>query len=567
MTHEEAQKELDSRLIPFSRFGKAKKANGELTDGEKEELIQLVIDYKSNIKSMSMQQVIEKIAVIIKAYWVRAEKTGINVKGAGNAVANQIEYPFIIRQVLFYFTVEYIWSGNGTQKDIIEGLKTYGIKVSHNFFSRTGYTPNEYCEYMCYKQPQMVADYKGQKKGELAEAIKGLVYQAGRFNAFADIFGGSGAASVAFPKRRSSRYMYNDIDIMTYNLFRVISNNKLYWKCYKCLEKLINAVEGYGVLFGDVDFEKEIQDYFNNKRTDNSDEKNIVRRDIPKNDDEKLQRRFYQYYAYFYNLTNKDDKVRQEELQSDEMKIRYAVAEIVFQSLTTNGTIGVSEILRMMYSSEGKKRRGTKPYKFLEKNFEILVKDMHKEIKRIQCYNKGFDTFIDECMKMERKEKKKENILFYSDSPYLETSRYRGKEDFTFAEMKLLIDKLVESKQKFIFSCRATGLTARGNEDNKKNEYIARHVFGVFLDYWEYGKKKFWVLVPNRGTSLVDMLTGKRVTEVMLTNYEILDFDGFKAYTFQDLLEVMLVYGRVDDKDERLKNWTGMIERLREKWQ
>lgn len=47
-----------------------------------------------------------------------------------------------------------------------------------------------------YTQPELPANYKGNKCGELAVAIRNLVYQDGKYDIFCDVFGGSGGASI-----------------------------------------------------------------------------------------------------------------------------------------------------------------------------------------------------------------------------------------------------------------------------------------------------------------------------------------------------------------------------------
>ena len=84
---------------------------------------------------------------------------------------------------------------------------------------------------VAYSQPVILFSYNGQKDKELGIAVKNLVYQAGKYTKFVDVFGGTGSASLAFPKRGYGEgkrgyvpYKYNDLDADLCNLYTVIKS-------------------------------------------------------------------------------------------------------------------------------------------------------------------------------------------------------------------------------------------------------------------------------------------------------------------------------------------------------
>ena len=93
------------------------------------------------------------------------------------------------------------------QREVIDYLKAKGISISNNFISRQEFSPLKYLAMYNYDIPESIINYSGQKKGYLGVAIKNLVYQAGKYDTFCDIFGGSGAASLAVNKVDGTKYI------------------------------------------------------------------------------------------------------------------------------------------------------------------------------------------------------------------------------------------------------------------------------------------------------------------------------------------------------------------------
>ncbi len=122
-------------------------------------------------------------------------------------------------------------------------------------------------------------------------ALKNLIYQAGKYEKFVDIFGGSFAASVAFPRQSNLhtkkvnsttqkgylRYVWNELDLNLYNLFVVVKDKP---KDLKAEIKALKADLSGRKPWLDIDFDAEINKFFSRPRTPRGidDEKEIYDR-------------------------------------------------------------------------------------------------------------------------------------------------------------------------------------------------------------------------------------------------------------------------------------------------
>ena len=203
--------------------------NAELTSDEIAILYQIVLDCENSTNSYTWEKLcieLDKIATIyIRFNNVETNKIkAVNPKKTDKIPASPNSIPWLVKQVLFYIYIYCIkhdvkmekevykkisWS-RVTSSDILAYLKGKGIKISHNFFSRTKSSARNLYDTKEYKQPELPCNYMGQKRDQLAFAISNLVNQAGRHNVFVDIFGGSGAATVAFKHRNNCEYVYNE---------------------------------------------------------------------------------------------------------------------------------------------------------------------------------------------------------------------------------------------------------------------------------------------------------------------------------------------------------------------
>lgn len=121
---------------------------------------------------------------------------------------------------------------------------------------------------VAYSQPAILFSYNGQKDKELGAVIRNLAYQAGKYKHFVDVFGGTGSATLAVPKRGYAfnqrgyvSYIYNDLDERLVNLYNVIKSDD-----YKILVDEMNQLKlalSYGSTFDEsIDFDKEMNKFF-----------------------------------------------------------------------------------------------------------------------------------------------------------------------------------------------------------------------------------------------------------------------------------------------------------------
>lgn len=658
MTLQEAQLLLDSMLMPLSKHKRRIQANNTLSEGEKDLLLQIVIDVKAQKKAYDYDKALLDISQIMKRYSVKATS---KTKNGNSIVIRPNSLPFLIHQILFFIAVECVSYKVGiTQKYIINELNNNGVPISHNFFSRMHTTPTQYISMDEYEQPELVTKYKGQKHGELSVAIKNLVYQAGKYDIFCDIFGGSGAALLSVDRRNEANYVYNELNRSVRNLFEVLVDDKKHLELIEELEALRKDLRGDGPWLENVNFEQEIRQiaYRNNKIIPQHKEvaldglsefeflhNNIIewiqkiRADIVDRPDSFVfkykekeygkqelldtidlsqfkyrgnteflsfcynkdllidycyendrgylisylqgnyysecygknfiknvgdtskffrQYRFYGYYAYFDNLRKRTSisSSGQNNIATKDM-VRYAVAEIYNLSFLTEASTGVSPILRLTYGKGGAKTGSKDDEKFLKREFASNIKNIHKTAKGTIC--EGLDC-IDVIKKYQHSSQatvvKHNNPIFYSDSPYIGTSGYESKANgvskFTLKKMNALIVALENSKDRFIFSCRAAKGSINGSQKTDEliegNDQIKKSVFECFQDEFIEKGASLWILAIEKGGSLVELIKNNKIAEIMITNFEIHDFSSdkkscknvtFKVYTFEEFMQIM----------------------------
>lgn len=235
------------------------------------------------------------------------------------------------------------------------------------------------------------------------------------------------------------------------------------------------------------------------------------------------------YWFYCQVLLNSSGDIE------DEDKVKYAIASTYLLSMAVEGLDmnSNSEVLhffehRLASTKSHGGMHNTKKYdEFIEywnhkdadvgKVFEKKVKAFHELIKdeNISGYD-AVDLVRNYSRRLELRYKNKtvtingnvykrsDKVLFYSDSPYEGTSDYKdeanGVAEFTKGDMVDLIQLLIDSEQKFIFSCRASTSGKVTKKKRENNKEIKQNVFDEF---------------QNRKTSplYVTVLLGRKVKE------------------------------------------------------
>jgi hypothetical protein len=278
-----------------------------------------------------------------------------------------------------------------------------------------------------------------------------------------------------------------------------------------------------------------------------------------------LQYRFYKYFAYFNNLVVPYNKVT---IQKD--RVLYAVAMIFRYFSVVRGKPDILSILRMLNDGYSRGAKISNPQGFLEKDFKSLITVMHDSIKGTICENEDYLKVINRYKSDGIQGA--ESPLFYSDSPYIATTGY--SESFTGDDIINLINALVDSGDKFIFSCRAVYGSETGAKTTKnviaKNDEINYYVWNTFISHYKR-EDDFYILVidkAKKAKNLEELMKKNLIIEIMITNFEIISFSNDKykdvsytVYKFKEFIKAIMKYsnygydGKIYTTDERKRNF------------
>jgi len=227
------------------------------------------------------------------------------------------------------------------------------------------------------------------------------------------------------------------------------------------------------------------------------------------------------YFAYFYLLRNTAGGI------SKDKKVQYAVGEIYLRYMAIQGNIRSSAVLSCDDCEESYREEVDN---FIDRDLENCIESFHSRVRR--CYNQDllrncdFEDVINEFAN------KSGNVLFYVDSPYIGTSDYgdkaNGVEDFTTEDMDRLIERLMESNKKFIFSMRAVITGGTDNNKIKGNNQLKEHVYEQFNKLSKPSKPLYVLVILRQDWILEDAIKDGKKIEIMITNFLIVSFDNYK---------------------------------------
>lgn len=439
------------------------------------------------------------------------------------------EFPFLFKQVIFYLTVhclKYKKDLDWTQAGVLAFLDGAGVSLSHNFFTRLGRTPTMYLRDI----PEPFMSYKGQKNGILGAAIRNLVWQAGDYDVFYDLFGGSGAATLAVDKLSKKCYVYNELNKSVYNLMCIVKDEQLHKTVIKNLERLHEYLVNGGQQYNDVDLQIGLQKVCKVAEKTEQIEKDqgIVAAGLGN-----MQTRAYAYFSYFMDLADEPETILRD-------PVEHAIAELFRQHFNMHGVVSRGNVLSRLRTLPGRITS------FGDKKMIKKIVAVHRRLKNVTLENKGFSHFFtDGRLRSSGEDKKIKKAIYYADPPYVATSGYsdkvNGVDNFDEEDMKRLIGFLVKSGGHFIFSCRPIGDARSINWTDKKkvqkleekDKMIYDTVINVFADYIRNKEvKNLYVLSPeeeyiingeNYG-SLKKKIEEHTMVEIMITNFKISPF-------------------------------------------
>ena len=279
-----AQDVLDS-MFPVACAGVQNiNKNNDLTEQEIDILYSIVDGFDSQKEKYDWKSAVQTISGVASRFVTKS-----------NSKNNQIAMPLLIQQMIFFMAVRGEDYGLYKQTELMyefTGNDKYNPKGKYicnndttlcigKIFSKLPYDYKYYrsCrdykfEYsslsgVVYSQPAVLFSYNGQKDKELGVVIRNLAYQAGKYKHFVDVFGGTGSATLAVPKRGHAvnkrgyvSYTYNDLDEGLVNLYNVIKSDD-----YKLLVDEMNqfklAVAGITDFDESIDYDAEMEKFFN----------------------------------------------------------------------------------------------------------------------------------------------------------------------------------------------------------------------------------------------------------------------------------------------------------------
>lgn len=280
-----AAQDILDRMFPVACAGVQNiNKNKDLTEQEVNILCSVVDDFDNQRENYDWKSAVQTISGVASRFVAKS-----------NSKNNQIAMPLLIQQTIFFMAVrgedyklykqtELMYEFTGKVEYNPKGKYICNNNTTLNMgkvFSKLPYDYKYYrsCrdykfEYkslsgVAYSQPAILFSYNGQKDKELGAVIRNLAYQAGKYKHFVDVFGGTGSATLAVPKRGYAfnqrgyvSYTYNDLDDGLVNLYNVIKSDD-YVLLIDEINQLKLALSGVDDFDDSIDYDAEIDKFFN----------------------------------------------------------------------------------------------------------------------------------------------------------------------------------------------------------------------------------------------------------------------------------------------------------------
>ena len=498
-----------------------------------------------------------------KSAFDKAYKNNIEpvIKNWRASMSQNQSSPYLLRQVLYYFCCS-AYRDNVKEYQQTELIKqiSKNWKISQNVWNKWEMYPKKLYRVSFEKQPKRVYPYKGGKTDAIGMGVRYLAFQAGAYADFIDIFGGSGFATASVIHTQGTKYFYNELNRHVRNLFEVLSDDSLCKEYIRAMKDFLHDLydDRSRNLFKNINLDVDGYDRYEqlNKKELDLTLKGIKTFKYAGGTD--YVYKVLGYWCYFQVLLNTPKKILKEE-----DKIEYAIAStycywaMVFGKDETSN----SNIKNIWKYKALDKLKGNTFLKYIgyEQDFSKFFKELESTIKAFHKAIRGVNVSDYDAVELVKKYRsildlrykdnktRSDDVLFYSDSPYEGTSDYDDKANgvsaFTKDDMIALIQALMKSEQKFIFSCRAS---TSGNVKKKNNREIMKNVFEVFKVFQEktssvlyvtavLGRLKDEEFVTYTKSDLIrrfgEAIKKNKVTEIYITNYKVRDFysDEFRT--------------------------------------
>lgn len=437
-------------IYSIVRFGGKRLAKNELSENTTESILELIDKLKARKKDSKYYQSVyaecrNEICKILKEVNYSPNMKKRNLIKVSNGTSRLPSFVKILLYIMMYRSIELYENAKDkkscikpTQKAMLgyisssynyNGQIIDGYKLDKKIFSEFSISPVKLYDINHYTQIKVPMKYAGAKTYYLGYCINYLSEFAKSHNTFVDLFGGSGSASIAATQSTKVKCIINEFDYFNINYYRVLADDRLYRGYVNTLQEFINVIKDKLEQTPDtvVEFGRDVF---------------MMCKDIKDKYNERLgivDTKFFDKIISFNDYSFENDE--------DEYKIDLAIAYTYIHSFTVTG---------------GKHEKGgankSSLQRFCKCDFNELEK-LHLKFKRInQFMNCDVLSLENEFIIEDLCKNNNNKVLFYSDSPYLNTAGYDSG-GIDKDRMQVLICKLLNTSKlgnKFIFSCRAS---------------------------------------------------------------------------------------------------------------
>ncbi|SEW39028.1 hypothetical protein [[Clostridium] fimetarium] len=309
-----------------------------------------------------------------------------------------------------------------------------------------------------YIVPTLDFSYAGHKDGYLGYMLSKLIENV-NYKTYVELYGGSGIGIMQHPFKHGTEEYINDMDNRNVCYYKVISDrfDDFIAKCNRVVSEIKSKANINIFNSGKRDYALRMYRKLTGKKSTKvwdtwilSYIENLISNELGVADAKHIEaynvialepsREEIEYciglWKYYSNYTPTIDIAGKDEL------------EVAFSFYFSNF---------FLYGGKDKSISGAQPKTvstFLKKDFKqdlVLYSQRMAQVKKLipndaVPYINSYDGI---------------NTFFYSDSPYISTSGYQGLPPFELNEMQILVNSLLNSKGKWIFSCK------NGVEKNK----------------------------------------------------------------------------------------------------
>lgn len=212
-------KEIFDEMMATTNKRRAKTAISKATEKNLIKVLKLIYAknpqkaYKKNFK---------KAIGILRDELLAVQKAGSEEIQKDVSKAEPI--PYEIRVIVSHIIYRAMELTDGDEGKVSQAALLEKLGLGHNSFTKWGMRPKQYYHVTHYKQPDSPIHYMGAKTGDYGYAVRNLVYQSGKYKAFADIFGGGGNATLAIAPIDKMKYYYNEFDPVVFNAVKVLAD-------------------------------------------------------------------------------------------------------------------------------------------------------------------------------------------------------------------------------------------------------------------------------------------------------------------------------------------------------